>query len=83
MDLTSKGRSGGLISKEMEQRAADHLEGINVSAVQNIQVECRHSDQSCCRATKHGESISPVRLENLNAFAEWAQAGRMIGRNGP
>jgi hypothetical protein len=73
----------GLISEEMEQRAADHLEGINVSAVQNIQVEGRHSDQSCRHATKHGESISPVRLEKLNVFAEWAQAGRMIGRNGP
>jgi hypothetical protein len=61
----------------MEQRAAYHLEGINVSAVQNIQVEGRHSDQSCRHA------ISRARLEKLNVFAEWAQAGRMIGRNGP
>jgi hypothetical protein len=59
----------GLISKEMKHSAADHLEGMNVSAVQNIQVEGRHSDQSCRHATKHGESISPARLEKLNVFA--------------
>jgi hypothetical protein len=69
MDQTSKELDGGLISKEMEHRAAYHLEGIDVSAVQNIQVEGRHRDQSCRHATEHRQSISPVRLEKLNVSA--------------
>jgi hypothetical protein len=43
----------GLISKEMKHRAAYHLEGMDVSAVPNIQVDGRHSDQSCRHATEH------------------------------
>jgi hypothetical protein len=67
--LKSKGLSGGLKSKEMEHGATNDLEGMAISAVQNTQVEGRHSDQSCRHATEHRQSISPVRLEKLNASA--------------
>jgi hypothetical protein len=70
LDLTSKGPGGGLKSEEMEHREAHHLEGMNVSAVQNIQVEGRHSDQSCRHTAEHCFSISPVRLERLNASGD-------------
>jgi hypothetical protein len=46
------------------------LEGTGITAVQNIQVEGRHSDQSCRHATKHRRSISPIRLERLNASGD-------------
>jgi hypothetical protein len=62
--------AGGLISEEMEHREAYHLEGTGITAVQNIQVEGRHSDQSCRHATKHRRSISPIRLERLNASGD-------------
>ena len=65
--LTSKRPSGGLKSKEMEHRETDHLEGMGISAVQNTKIEGRHSDQSCRHTTEHCPSISPVRLERLNA----------------
>jgi hypothetical protein len=62
--------SGGLKSQEMEHREAHHLEGMDVSAVQNIQVEGRHSDQSCRHTAEHCFSVSPVRLERLNAIGD-------------
>jgi hypothetical protein len=43
------------------------LEGMGISAVQNTKIEGRHSDQSCRHTTEHCPSISPVRLERLNA----------------
>ncbi len=57
-NLKSKRPSGGLKPKEMEHREAHHLEGMNIFPVQNIQVEGRHSDQSCRHATKHRQTIS-------------------------
>jgi hypothetical protein len=45
--------SGVLESKEMEHREAHHLDGMDISAVQNIQVEGRHSDQSCRHTAEH------------------------------
>lgn len=55
------------MSEEMEHRETNHLEGMGIPAVQKIQIEGRHSDQSCRHATEHCQSISPVRLERLNA----------------
>jgi hypothetical protein len=60
--LRARGPSGGLKSKEMEHGATNDLEGMAISAVQNTQVEGRHSDQSCRHATEHRQSISPVRF---------------------
>jgi hypothetical protein len=65
--------AGGLISEKMEHTEAYHLEGMDISAVQSIQVEGRHSDQSCRHATKHRQSIAPIRLERLNANGDLSQ----------
>jgi hypothetical protein len=68
LNLTSKGPNGDLISEEMEHREAHHLEGMDISAVQNVQVVGRHSDQSCCHTAEHGSRISLVPLKGLNAI---------------
>ena len=67
-----------LESKEMEHRATYHLEGMKISAFQNIQVEGRHTDQSSRHTAEHRQSISPVRLEKLNASSDSTERAERI-----
>ena len=59
-------RGGSVPGEVMKDRSADFLERVDVSAVQEIQIKGRHSDQNYRYSAERAQRLRKVDWESLN-----------------